>query len=130
MPERKKILVVDDDKDLTRLIRLRLLKAGYDVFVVPDAVSASQESKRFNPDLVILDMMLPAGGGGSVLRRLRSSLHTAYVPVLILSGISKDDPVYKEATNGLVVEGYLQKPFEEGTLLSEAERILGETSPP
>ena len=120
-----KILVIDDDDNLGKFLRMRLISLGYDVEVMPDAMLGIQEAHRFKPDLILLDLMLPAGGGLSVLKQLKASTHTVCIPVLIVSGMWRD--VYEGIGRELQeigVEGYLQKPFREGELLSNIQRIL------
>jgi len=125
---RKKILVVEDDVDLGRLVHQRLKASGFDPFVVPDAVLGFQEALRRKPDLILLDLMLPAGGGLAVLKGLRRSVYTAHIPVLVVSGIEQDfyegHDCYLKKVHEMGIEGYLGKPFESGQLLSRIEQIL------
>ena len=127
---KRKVMVVDDDPDLGRMIRARLVSAGFEALVVPDAVFAAQEVRQFKPDLVVLDLMLPAGGGLEVLRRLKASIHTAHVPVLVLTGVEPD--VYEgmvQQVREIGVEGFLRKPFDGQKFLAEVSRILQGCAP-
>ena len=126
----KKILIIDDDLMLAKLMRRRFITAGYEVLVVPDAILGNQEAHQFKPDIIILDMMLPGGGGLSVLKGLESSVYTAAIPVLVITGLQRDchEGYFKEISQ-FQVEGCLEKPFDGAKLLAEVERVLEEHSP-
>lgn len=81
-----KILIVDDDRNLVDGLRRRLWKRGYSAVFCEDAAFAMTTVRRERPDLVILDVGLPAGGGGAVLTRLRSTDEFRTIPVLVLTG--------------------------------------------
>lgn len=121
MPD-KKILVVEDEDDIAVLVSKRLRLEGYAVTRVPDALQAMQLIQKTRPDLVILDLMLPAGGGLSVLERMKMSVFAQDTPVIILTGTQ--DPAQKEKILELGVEAFLQKPYDPETLLSEIRRAL------
>ena len=122
----KKILIVEDDEELSKLIRTRLVSAGFDALTVPDALWGVQQLKEFKPDLVILDLMLPAGGGLAVLQRLKASVYTTHIPVLVVSGMGPEgDPEYFKEIENMGVEGFIKKPFEGKWLVEEVRRILG-----
>lgn len=126
----KKILVVEDDLDLAKLTHKRLTFAGFDVRVVQDALMGVQESNQFRPDLVVLDLLLPAGGGLAVLKGLKGSVYTAYIPVLVVSGMERiGNPEYFTQMEKLGIEGFLKKPFEGNRLVEEVRRILLEYGP-
>lgn len=126
----KKILVVEDDMELAKLTRRRLLFSGFEVMVVPDAILAIQEANQFRPDLVILDLMLPAGGGLAVLRGLKSLVHTTFIPVLVMSGMDQAaDPDYFWQMEQLGIEEFIKKPFEGSRLVDVVKRILSEHYP-
>ena len=128
--EAKKILVVEDDEDLSKLTYRRLTAAGFSVRVVPDAILGIQETKQFHPDLVLLDLLLPAGGGLAVLKGLKASVYTAYIPVLVMSGMDRQaNPDYFTQMEKIGIEGFLQKPFEGNRLVEEIRAILREPKP-
>lgn len=127
---KKKILIVEDDEDLAKLTRRRLLFSDFEVMVVPDAILAIQEANQFRPDLVLLDLMLPAGGGLAVLKGLRSLVHTTYIPVLVMSGLDREaDPDYFKEIEKLGIEEFIRKPFEGSRLVDVIKRILHEQYP-
>ncbi len=122
MPDKKKILIVEDEDDIAVLLRKRLRSEGYEATRVPDALQAMQLIQQSRPDLVILDLMLPAGGGLSVLERMRTSVFAQDTPVIVLTGMQ--DPAHKEKVLEHGVEAFLQKPYDPEALLSEIRRVL------
>lgn len=124
---KKKILVVEDDEELTHLLHKRIVLAGFDVRVVPDALLGVQELRQFRPDLVILDLMLPAGGGLKVLEAMKTSIYSAYTPVLVISGMERQSqPGMFERMEKMGISGFLKKPFEGNLLVEEIRKILRE----
>src|SRR5690242_18877225 len=90
---RKKILIVDDEPDFTKLLKLALEEAGaYDVLEENDSEHTLDSARRFNPDLVILDVMMPRLDGGDVAGLLRADQALHDVPILLLTaGVTGND---------------------------------------
>ena len=91
MMTRGRILVVDDDPDVVRLLSLRLSKDGYEVSSAADGVACMAHVRREDPDLVVLDLGIPAGDGYLTLERLRDNPHWARLPVVVLTASSDAD---------------------------------------
>jgi len=123
----KKILIVEDNKSVLNLLVEQFRSAGYDTHGVPDAMLGTKESLHWRPDLLILDLMLPAGGGVSVLRQFRASVHTKKTPVLVLTGT--DDAALRKQILDFGVSSFLKKPHDPQELMALARRALGEESP-
>lgn len=87
MPPRKKVLVIDDDKTVHAILKLALEKAGYQVFAALDAMQGMMTAKQLKPDLIVLDIMMPAGGGFAVYERLQMMSGSFQVPFLIYSSV-------------------------------------------
>jgi two-component system KDP operon response regulator KdpE len=122
----KKILIVEDDADV-RLGYQVLLKAnGYDTFFAADSISAISEARKQMPDLIILDLGLPAGDGHVVLERLRSAVNKDLggIPVVVVSG--RDLRGNKERALKGGAKAFLQKPWDDDELLSLIARLLGQ----
>jgi DNA-binding response OmpR family regulator len=119
----KKILIVEDDP-VTRQIFHTLLKSTYQTFISGDAMAAFTEARKQQPDLVILDLGLPAGGGFTVLQRLKSIPALALIPVLVVSGLDRAANEQRALEAGAV--GYMQKPVSNDALFAEVKRILGD----
>jgi len=118
----KKILIVEDETDVARVLVKRLEAAGYQTVVAVDAMQAVQAAHHEKPDLVILDVMLPAGGGESVLLKLKMSMHLRTMPVVVLTGTQEDG--LKEKMLGLGADEFFLKPYESVELLKCIERLL------
>ena len=122
----KKILVVDDDPEVRLSLHVRLKVNNYEVAFAGDGVAGISEARKHMPDLIILDLGLPAGDGFSVLERLKANDTLSMIPVIVVSGrvrIPNRDWALKA---GAVA--FLQKPVDNARLLSLIRQILGETS--
>jgi len=120
--EKKKILIVEDDADVARLLSARLKSAGYEALIASDAIQGVQFAHRQKPDLIILDLMLPAGDGLSVLENLRLSAYSSHIPIIVLTGIKDED--YKNKAMEKGVNAYFQKPYDADELLNAIKDIL------
>jgi DNA-binding response OmpR family regulator len=118
----KKILVVDDDKDLLLGLNIRLKAAGYNVVLAADAPSAISKAIRENPNLIILDIGLPGGDGFLVLERLKSPQINVKIPIIILT--AKDATTYKERAMKSGAAAFLQKPADNDELLETIRKAL------
>ena len=105
----KKILVVDDEKHIVRLVQANLDRAGYTVVTANDGKEALQKVADENPDLVVLDVMMPYMDGFEVLQNLRRNPSTRDIPVIMLTAKAQDADVFKGWQSG--VDCYLTKPF-------------------
>jgi DNA-binding response OmpR family regulator len=119
----KKILVVEDDPLARQILNVRL-KPAYEVIVTGDAMSAITEARKQKPDLIILDLGLPAGGGFSVLQRLKAIPALAVIPVLVVSGLDQATNERKALEAG--ANAYLQKTPTNETLIATVHALLGE----
>jgi two-component system alkaline phosphatase synthesis response regulator PhoP len=118
----KKILVVDDDADFVLLLTKKLAQAGHQVLTAFDGFQAVQSAHREPPDLVLLDIRLPAGGGAGVLKNLKSSAKTLNIPIIAMSASDSPDIQRDIAKYGL--EGFLKKPFDFGDLLKIVDDLF------
>ncbi len=122
--EKKKIMIVEDEQDVADVLIQRLSSAGHSTLSAPDAAMALAMIHQQKPDLVLLDLMLPAGGGLHVLRMMKLSTHTKQIPVVVLTG--SGETAYKAIAEELGVNAYFYKPydFEElsGTIRDLIER--------
>jgi DNA-binding response OmpR family regulator len=120
----KKILVIEDDADV-RLGYNVLLKANhYDTFFAADAMGAIVEARKCMPDVIVLDLGLPAGDGFVVLERLRANMQLQMVPVIVVSG--RDLPVNKERVLLLGAKAFVQKPWNDNELLALIGKLSGQ----
>jgi DNA-binding response OmpR family regulator len=119
----KKILVVEDDADV-RLGYQVLLKANhYDTFFAADSTAAVSEARKHQPDLIILDLGLPAGDGFIVLDRFRGNMNLAVIPVIVVS--ARDLHGNKERALKAGAKAFVQKPWNDSELLTLISEQLG-----
>ncbi|MBL4851866.1 MAG: response regulator [Gammaproteobacteria bacterium] len=119
---KQKILIIEDDKDQLKGLLARLRMSGYDVVTATDAITAISATRKADPDLILLDIGLPAGDGFLVLQRLEDmGLNT--MPVIILSGRDPWQNEEKALAAGAVA--FLQKPVDNNVLLTTISKELG-----
>ena len=118
----KKILVVDDEKDIVDTVAYNLRRHGYDVTTAADGTQALESALRDVPDLVLLDLMLPGIDGMEVTRRLKADPRTANVPLIILSAKGEESDVVIGLTLG--ADDYVTKPFSMKILLARLSTVL------
>ena len=121
---KKRILLVEDDRHIAEGLQLNLRLQGYDVMIAPDGVSGIRKWKEWQPDLIVLDIMLPGIDGLSVLQNIR--LENERIPILILSAKSASDYKIKGLSYG--VDDYISKPFNLEEFLLRIERLLARAS--
>ena len=121
----KKILIVEDDPDVRKGMYVRLKANGYDVFLAADAPSSMIEARKHEPDLVILDLGLPAGDGFVVMERLKTMPSRALIPIIVVS--ARDVRANQERAIKAGARAFLQKPVDNAELLAEIRQALGET---
>lgn len=118
----KKILACDDEKHIVRLVQVNLERAGFDVITANDGKEALEKIRHNNPDLVILDVMMPYMDGFEVLQNLRRNPATRNIPVIMLTAKAQDADVFRGWQSG--VDCYLTKPFNPLELISFVKRIF------
>jgi two-component system phosphate regulon response regulator PhoB len=117
------VLVIEDEPDTAKTLSARLRAAGFAPRIAQDAAGGIQAAHAYRPDLIILDLMLPAGGGLKVLKNVKNSVHTNFIPVFILTG--KDDAELRKQAIDIGVDAYFLKPYESDKLIAEIKRALG-----
>lgn len=122
----KRLLIIDDSSDIVALLKVTLTAAGYQVHGVMDGLYGMKEALAFSPDLIILDICFPAGGGLPLLERFKSNLRTKAIPILIITSL-QDEDVEKQAFE-CGAAGYLLKPFERQEVVEEVNRLLASFS--
>lgn len=117
-----KILIIEDEHDVAKVVSKRLSDAGFESVVAGDAYRGVELAHKEKPDLIILDLMLPAGGGIGALKNIRGSSHTANIPVVVLTGMQ--DAAYKKNILDQGVEAYLEKPYDAQELIETIKGVL------
>lgn len=117
-----KILIVDDDADFRLGLSLRLRASGYHAVTAVDGLDATQKAVEHTPDLVLLDLGLPAGDGFEVLKRIRSLPKISSTPVIVLSGRDPAQNEMKAIRAG--ARAFYQKPVDTNMLMDGIESAL------
>lgn len=122
-----RLLVADDEDDIREIVELNFMMEGYDVISASNGWEAELAIRREQPDVVVLDIMMPGRDGLTVLRSLRADPATHDIPVVLLTA---------KATNGEVLDGwragaagYTTKPFDPGDLIRYVAHLLREQDP-
>jgi DNA-binding response OmpR family regulator len=118
----KRILLVDDDAEIVESLRLALESNGYTVLIARDGNQGLALSERENPDLVILDMMMPKRSGFLVLEKMRRTRETPLRVIMITANEGSRHKAYAEM---LGVDDYIRKPFPMDRLIDSVQRLLG-----
>ena len=121
LPGAKKILIVEDDSRIAKALAVRLHSAGFETATAYDALTAVSTGVKIQPDLMLLDISMPAGDGFMVAERLQSLLPTR-TPVIFLTA-SKQASL-REKASALGAAGYFEKPFDAETLLTSIRQAL------
>ena len=117
---KKKILVVDDEEDIAKALKVRLKTNGYDVILAHDSIQACVLAREELPSLIILDVFIPGGGGFIVCEKLKNSSTTRHIPIIFLTGI----PGGEERAYQAGACSYLMKPYNPSVLIDEVKKAL------
>ena len=123
---RKKILVVEDDPDQLEVIRFTLKNAGFAVGTATNGIDALKKAKTVSPDLIMLDVMMPELDGFAVCETLRGNPATAFIPILMLTGLCSHISRLVAYESGAT--DYVIKPFDSEQLVSKVEKLLDQSS--
>ncbi|MBD5539964.1 MAG: response regulator transcription factor [Lachnospiraceae bacterium] len=124
MVNRQKILIVDDDENIAELISLYLTKECFETSIVYDGESALEAVKTFQPNLILLDLMLPGIDGYQVCREVRT---TSSIPIIMLS--AKGEIFDKVLGLELGADDYMEKPFDTKELVARVKAVLRRYKP-
>ncbi len=124
MSDNQKILIVDDDSHIAELVDLYLTKEFFKTKIVYDGIEAVKAFYEFEPDLILLDLMLPGMDGYEVCKRIRQ---TSSVPIIMLS--AKGETFDKVLGLELGADDYIQKPFENKELVARVKAVLRRAKP-
>ncbi|MFH1798134.1 MAG: response regulator [Candidatus Omnitrophota bacterium] len=119
---KKRILVVDDEIELVKAIRLRLEHAGYEVLLAYNGREGFEKAEKEKPNLILMDVLMPEMDGLQAVEKLKTNNQTEAIPVLMLTAKSQLTDVTK-ATN-LGAEDYIVKPFDSKVLLEKVKKAL------
>jgi DNA-binding response OmpR family regulator len=120
--KRQRVLLVDDDHEIVESVRIALESKGYDVLIARDGNQGLAMAEREDPDLVVLDMMMPKRSGFLVLEKLRRSRP---VPLRVIMITANEGSRHKAYAEMLGVDDYIRKPFAMDRLMDSVKRLLG-----
>ncbi len=123
-PKAKSILIIDDDPAFVRAVTNHLAENGYEVAVALDGLGGLKMAFEKKPDLILLNLVLPAGGGEAVLTNLRKSSETASLPVFLMSSLLSAKNL-EDKSRELGAQGFIAKPIEPQDLLFIIESVVG-----
>lgn len=119
---RKRIMVVEDDQDIRKLLSFHIGISGYEAVPVCDGVEAMKSVKEKAPDLIVLDILLPRMNGWELLAYLRREFRGGEIPVIVLSALGELDDKLRALSCG--AEDYMTKPFSPRELVIRIQKIL------
>jgi CheY-like chemotaxis protein len=127
MGNAKKVLVVDDDRDDLKMISMILAPEGYEVVTAENGVAALEKVEAENPDLILLDVMMPELDGFAACNKLKSSPKSEGIPIVLLTGVARQITKTKYPIDGVLrapAEEYLEKPVDPEELLRVVASFL------
>jgi DNA-binding response OmpR family regulator len=119
----KRIIVVDDDEEVLDTIELVLEIGGYEVEPLADAENIHEHIQNFNPDLIILDIVLGKIDGRVICKEIKSNSKTKHIPVLMMSGLYKAEEIN---TLDTPPDDFMPKPFKMDVLLEKIEKLINQ----
>ena len=115
--------MIEDDVDISRLLGMQLRAGGYEAAYASDAVTAMTVARKERPDLILLDLGLPGGGGLLVLERLRAIAELAATPVVVVT--ARTDAAGEQDARAAGAVDFIRKPIDAAELTAAIERALG-----
>ena len=118
----KKILIVDDEKDLVETLSFRLKANNYEVVTAFDGQEGLDKARSENPDLIILDLMLPKIDGYKVCRMLKFDEKSKKIPIILFTALAQDSD--KKMGDEVGADAYVTKPFDPKALMGKIQELL------
>ena len=122
--DKKRILLVDDEKDLVETVSFRLQANNYAVIFAYDGQEGLEKAKKENPDLIILDLMLPKMDGYKVCGLLKADARYNKIPIIMFTARAQESDIKMGEEAG--ADAYITKPFEPQVLLEKIKELLKE----
>jgi two-component system, OmpR family, alkaline phosphatase synthesis response regulator PhoP len=119
---KEKILVVDDEEDIVELVRYNLSREGYKVLCAASGEEGLEKARNENPDLIVLDLMLPGIDGLDVARRLKADNATRTMPIVMLTAKGEESDIVTGLELG--ADDYITKPFSTKVLIARVKAVL------
>ena len=120
--DKKRILIVDDEDDIRKMLKLRLQALDYEILEAGDGQDGLDKARSEKPDLMILDLMLPKMDGYKVCRMLKFDEKFKHIPIIMFTSRGEDS--HKATGKEVGADAYVQKPFETEVLLGKIKELL------
>ena len=120
-----KVLLVEDEEDIREMVHFNLFKERYEVLLASDGQAALDIATNENPDLIVLDVMIPKVDGFEVCRTLKKDIETKKIPIIMLTAKGEEEDVIKGLEVG--ADDYITKPFSPKVLLARIKAVLRRT---
>ena len=121
---KKKVLIVDDVPEIIRLLTVRLRHNGYETYSANDAYQCLKMAREVNPDLILLDLQMPAGGGIHTFENLKASVYTSAIPIIFITSFHEKE--VKQLIMEMGADGFIPKPINFSELLKMINKLIGE----
>ena len=119
----KKILIIDDEPDIIKVVKFRLIKTGYELMTAADGREGLELARVLKPDLVLLDYRMPFLNGDEVCKEIKKDESTKHIPVILMTASTQD--TLKENIQTMGADDYILKPFEPEELIKKIKRLIG-----
>jgi CheY-like chemotaxis protein len=118
----KKILMVDDEPDILKIVKFRLLNAGYEVIFASNGQEGVDLARAQSPDLIIMDYRMPILNGIDAAKLIKKDAQLKHIPILFMTASSAT--ITEDIIKAVGIEAYLTKPFEADILLQKVKQLL------
>lgn len=122
----KRILIIDDEKDMRTYLGALFKKADYRVETAENGAEGLKMAKASPPDLITLDILMPKQSGVRTYRELRSAAETKDVPIIILTGLTQQEDFFSELGSLPRPDAIVEKPINRDDFLSKAKKVIGD----
>lgn len=123
----KKILIIDDEQDMRVYLDTLFRKAGYETETAANGDEGIERARATSPDLITLDLLMPKRSGVRAYRDLRSSADTSAIPIVILTGLTKQEDFFGDDLGDLAApNAVVEKPIEREAFLAQVRELVGE----
>lgn len=123
--KKKTILLVDDERDIVELTRMRILSMGYNVIVANDGEEAIEKVKKERPDLMLLDVKMPKLDGYQVCKIVKSDPALKEIPIILFTASSRHVMELSDRALELGAASCIKKPFDSKELLEQIKKLIG-----
>ena len=121
----KKVLIIDDEKDMRVYLEALFRKAGYDTETAADGDQGLWLAEAHRPDLITLDVLMPKKSGVKAYRGLRTSEATKGIPIVVLTGLTRTDDFFGDLGGLPKPDALVEKPIVRETFLEKVEELIG-----